>query len=94
MGLKGFCNKGPENSGRPGGITGDFQDWSSSRWTRAGGRSSRPPSMPFNTGHGLTDGFPAHRQAIAPWAPAAAEFQFGWLVFHHPLPLASDPISY
>ena len=50
--------------------------------------------MPFNTGHGLTDGFPAHRQAIAPWAPAAAEFQFGWLVFHHPLPLASDPISY
>jgi hypothetical protein len=33
--------------------------------------------MPFNGGHGLTGGFRAHRQAIAPLAQTAADFQFG-----------------
>jgi hypothetical protein len=42
---------------------------------------------------GLTGGFRAHRQAIAPLAPTAADFQFGEIVFHDPLPSASDSIS-
>jgi len=47
--------------------------------------SNRPPWMPFNSGDGLTGGFGAHRQAIAPLAQPAADFQFGEMVFHDPL---------